>query len=196
VFPPDDAGYSRSKAVAEAYFERAAELDASVSIVRLPNIFGDRRAFQLNPADTVWSWTRAIITTGRYPGSYDTAGNELFQALPADVTARIVVRLARPHDTPGCRIINATPNLACTSRNFIAGLREAGYDITPLADRQWYELVSTLDPGEIWVAGSGSARRLHRFLLDEEPVISNEVNTHAIWTPKDVAAYAASLAIN
>ena len=206
AFPPDHAGYSRSKAIAEAYFERAAQLEASVAIVRLPNIFGDLRAFQLNPADTIWSWTRAIIMTGRYPSSYDLAGNELFQALPADVTARIVVRLARPHDTPGCRIINATPNLACSSRNYIAGLREAGHDITPLADGQWYELVSALDPGEIWIAGTigrrtehagtGSARQLHRFLLDEEPVISKEVNTHAIWTPKDVAAYAASLAIN
>ncbi|MEU9989896.1 SDR family oxidoreductase [Streptomyces sp. NPDC048045] len=43
-FPPECDGYGRSKAVAEAHFARAAEGGASVSVVRIPSIFGDRDA--------------------------------------------------------------------------------------------------------------------------------------------------------
>ena len=130
-------------------------------------------------------------------------GNELFQALPADVVARVVVEAERPAGEPGCRFVNAVPNLVCSSRNFVAGIREAGYEVEPLADRDWYEAVSKLDPEEVWVAalageaasapGIENPQRLHRFSLDDTPDVSELVNKAAVWTPRDVAGYIRSL---
>jgi nucleoside-diphosphate-sugar epimerase len=203
AFPDEHEGYSRSKAVAEAYFARAADVGARVSVVRIPKVFGDRHAHQIQDSDSIWSWTRAMLRTGRYPSSYDEPGNELFQALPADVVARVIIEAGPPSGGPGCRFVNAVPNLVCSSRNFIAGIREAGYAVEPLADRDWYEAVSKLDPEEIWVAALAgqmataadveSPQRLHRFSLDDDPEVSALVNSAAVWTPKDVAGYVRSL---
>jgi thioester reductase-like protein len=201
--PGEDDGYGRSKGVAEAYFARAAEVGAAACVVRIPKVFGGRDAHHIQDTDAIWSWTKAILLTGRYPSSFDRPGNELFQALPADVVARIIVDAERPSGEPGCRFVNAVPNLVCSSRNFIAGIREAGYEVRPLADRDWYQEVSKLDPEEVWVAalageiasapGVESAQRLHRFSLDDDPEVSALVNAAAIWAPKDVAGFVRSL---
>ena len=203
ALPPERDGYSCSKAVAEAYFARADEVGASAAVVRIPNIFGDRTRFQINPTDSVWSLTKAIILTGRYPSSYDAPGNELFQALPADVAAGVIVELGRPDGSPGCRFVNALPNLVCTTRNYVAGIQEAGHDVWPLADQEWYELAGALNSREVWVAGvagrralrsdAAAASRLHRFALDENPEVSEAVNAHAIWSPRNLANYVMSL---
>jgi thioester reductase-like protein len=203
AYPPARLGYSRSKAVAEAYFAHAGDMGLSVSVVRIPNVFGDRGTYAVNRSDAIWSWTRAIVLTGRYPASFDRAGDELFQALPADVAARVIVEPACPDAAPGCRIVNAIPNLVCSSRSLLAALRAAGHHPQPLPDQEWYALVSRLDPREVWVAAvaarlaerpePGAAQRLHRFLLDEEPEVSEVVNAHAVWAPKDLARYLAVL---
>ncbi|MEU5534174.1 SDR family oxidoreductase [Streptomyces sp. NPDC020362] len=203
ALPPDPDGYGRSKAVAEAYFARAAELGACVSVVRIPGVFGDGGARQIQRNDAVWSWTKAILLTGRYPSSYDLPGNELFQAVPADVVAHVVIDLARPSDEPGCRFVNAVPNRVCSTRDFVAGLREAGHALEPLDDREWYAAVGRLDVDEVWVAAVAGQlatlpeielpQRLPRFCVDDEPAVSEAVNAAAIWTPQDVAGYIRSL---
>lgn len=201
--PPESDGYSCSKAVAELYFARAAELGATAAVVRIPNVFGDLNRFQINHRDAIWSVAKAVVLTGRYPVSYEAPGNELFQAVPADVAAKVIVDLAKPGDEPGCRFVNAIPNLVCTGRNFIAAIRAAGHDVQPLADEEWYELAGKLDSREVWVAGSAGRRalraqdeaseRLHRFSLDENLEVAEAVNGHAIWSPANVAGYIRSL---
>jgi thioester reductase-like protein len=203
AFPPDPDGYGRSKAVAEAYFAHAADLEACVSVVRIPGVFGDRGAHQIQRDNAVWSWTKAILLTGRYPSSYDLPGNELFQAVPADVVAHVIVDLAQPRDAPGCRFINAVPNRTCSTRDFVAGLREAGHTVKPLDDREWHVLVGHLDVDEVWVAavagqlatlpGIDLPQRLPRFSITDEPTVSEVVNAAAISTPQDVAEYVRSL---
>ncbi|HET9172579.1 MAG TPA: SDR family oxidoreductase [Actinospica sp.] len=201
--PPEGDGYGRSKAVAEAYIAHAAELGVRASIVRIPGVFGDRDAYQIQKNDAVWSWTKAILLTGRYPNSYDLADNELFQALPADVVAQVVLDLAHPADEPGCRFVNAVPNRVCTTRDFVAGLREAGHAVEPMDDRAWHREVGRLDVDEVWVAavaGSlathpeiGDPQRLPRFAVDEDPAVSEAVESAAIRTPRDVAGYIRAL---
>ncbi|MEW9555164.1 SDR family oxidoreductase [Nonomuraea sp. NPDC050783] len=203
ALPPDHDGYGRSKAVAEAYFGRAAELGASVSVVRVPGVFGDRRAYQIQPNDAVWSWTRSILLTGRYPASYDLPGNELLQALPADVVAHVVLDLAQPREEPGCRFVNAVPNRVCGTRDFVAGLREAGHAVEPMDDREWHLAVSRLDVDDVWVAavagelatvpGIDLPQRFPRFSAEGEPAVSKAVDAAAISTPQDVAGYIRSL---
>lgn len=203
ALPPIGDGYGRSKAIAELYLAQAGELGVPAAVVRIPNVFGDREHFQINGSDALWSWTRAITLTGRHPSSFELPGNELFQALPADVAARVIVDAAGPGDTAGCRFVNAVPNLVCGSRSLLAGLRASGHDSLPVPDREWYGLVAALDPREVWVAGiaarsgarpdSHATRRLHRFLPDEHAEVSREVNAHAIWTPQDLTGYLESL---
>lgn len=201
--PPESNGYSRSKAIAELYFGRADEFGVPAVIVRIPNIFGDRKSFQINNRDAIWSWIKAIIATDRYPSSFDAPGNDLLQALPADIAARVIVDAEHPGAAPGCRIVNAIPNLVCSSRGLLAGLRDAGHHPQPQADREWYSLVSKLDAREVWVAGiaadtakhedGASPQRLCRYRLDDDPGVSHLVNTEAIWSPPDMAAYIRSL---
>ncbi|MEV0232694.1 SDR family oxidoreductase [Nonomuraea sp. NPDC050786] len=203
ALPPDHDGYGRSKAVAEAYFGRAAELGASVSIVRIPGVFGDRRTHQIQRNDAVWSWTRSILLTGRYPASYDLPGNELLQALPADVVAHVVLDLAQPREEPGCRFVNAVPNRVCGTRDFVAGLREAGHAVEPMDEREWHLAVSRLDVDDVWVAavagelatlpGIGLPQRFPRFSVEDEPAVSKVVDAAAISTSQDVAGYIRSL---
>jgi thioester reductase-like protein len=199
ALPPESNGYGRSKAFAEAYFERAGELGLSVTVLRIPNVFGDRTTHRINRGDAIWSWTSAILATGRYPASFDSAADELFQALPGDAVARLVAEEARPSGRPGCRIVNAIPNLACSSRGMIAGLRAAGRHPRPLADREWYAQVGRLDVRDVWVAALagqlaerqnlGEPQRLHRFPLHDDPAVAELVNAQAVWSPKDLAGY-------
>lgn len=203
ALPPEADGYGRSKAVAEAYFARAADLGAAVTVVRIPGVFGDRDQHQLQPNDALWSWIKATIMTGRYPSSYDLPGNELFQAVPADVIARVVVDLAQPSDQPGCRFVNAVPNRACTTVDFIAGLHAAGHPVRPLDDREWHLAVSRLDVDDVWVAAVaarlatlpdiGLPRRFPRFSVADTPAVSEVIDAAAIATPEDIAGYVRSL---
>jgi thioester reductase-like protein len=202
ALPPERDGYGRSKAVGETYAACAAELGLATTVIRLPNVFGDRTRFQVNRADAVWSWITAMLRTGAYPAGFDIAGDEMFQALPADVAARAVVHTARPGPGPGVRFVNAVPNLVCSSRGLVAGLRAAGHDLMPVPDTDWYRRVAELDPREVWVAAlagdlaerpAPGPNRLHRFRLDDDPAVAELVNAHAVWTPGDLARYVATL---
>ncbi|MFF4294018.1 beta-ketoacyl synthase N-terminal-like domain-containing protein [Streptomyces vinaceus] len=202
VLPPHSDGYGRSKALAEHYFRRAAELGLSTVVLRIPNVFGDRATRAINGVDAIWSWTKAILATGHYPRGFDVTGDELFQALPGDVVARIVTEQARPSGEPGCRFVNAVPNLVCSSRGMIAALHAAGHRPEPLPDQDWYRMVAGLDPREVWVAAlagglagrpeTGLPQRLHRFALDENPDVAALVNHNAVWAPADLAGYLAA----
>lgn len=204
--PADADGYARSKAVGELYFGRGAEFGVPVVIVRIPNIFGDRKRFQVNSTDSLWNWIKAIIATNRYPRSFDLSGNEQFQALPADVVARVIVDANCGDKGVSGRIVNAIPNLACSSRVLLAGLREAGYQPEAMVDEEWYSEVSKLDIREYWVAGIAAERakhqgpwtpqRLRRYSLEDYPEVSHIVNMNAVWSPRDVAEYIRSLAVS
>lgn len=204
ALPPEADGYGRSKAVAEAYFARAAELGAAVTVVRIPGVFGDRDRHQIQPGDAWWSWTKATVLTGRYPSSYDLPGNELVQAVPADVIAHVIVELARPSGEPGCRFVNAVPNRVCSTRDFVAGVREAGHAVEPMDDREWHLAVGRLDVDDVWVAavagqiatqpGIDLPQRLPRFSADDDPAVSQAVDAAAISTPQDLAGYVRTLA--
>lgn len=199
VLPPESDGYGRSKALAEHHFRLAGELGLSAVVLRIPNVFGDRVTRRINGADAIWSWTKAILRTGHYPRSFDVTGDELFQALPGDVVARLVTGEARPTGRPGCRFVNAVPNLVCSSRGMLAALHAAGHDPRPLPDADWYRMVADLDARDIWVAHlagrlagrpeTGLPQRLHRFPLDEDPAVAEAVNHGAVWSPADVADY-------
>ena len=203
ALPSEHLGYGRSKAMAEGYVGRAARLGLPAAIVRIPNIFGDRTSHRINTIDAVWNWTRAMLLTGRYPRSFDIPGDEMFQALPADVAARVIVEATGPSSGSGCRYLNAVPNLVCSSRGLIAGLRAAGHRLDPAPDQQWYTEVAALDPAKVWIAAlarplaarpePGEPERLHRFLLDEEPGLAKTVNARAIWSPDDLVGYLTSL---
>jgi amino acid adenylation domain-containing protein/thioester reductase-like protein len=202
--PPESSGYARSKAVGELYVEHAAEFGVPAVVVRFPSLYGDRQRYQINKSDYIWSWTRAMLATGSYPESFDAVDNKLFQALPADVAAQVLVGTGSPEDPPGHRFINAIPNVICDTRDLLAGLREAGQDLHARPDREWYALVGNLDAGQIWVAGiatqisrlsdpSSVRQRLHRFRTDDHPTISRLVDTHAVRSPADLAGYVRSL---
>ncbi|MFK0219391.1 beta-ketoacyl synthase N-terminal-like domain-containing protein [Streptomyces vinaceus] len=202
VLPAHSDGYGRSKALAEHYFHRAGELGLSTVVLRIPNVFGDRATRAINGVDAIWSWTKAILATGHYPRGFDVTGDELFQALPGDVVARVVTEQARPSGEPGCRFVNAVPNLVCSSRGMIAALHAAGHRPEPLPDQDWYRMVAALDPREVWVASlagglagrpeTGLPQRLHRFALDENPDVAALVNHNAVWAPADLAGYLAA----
>ena len=152
--PPESNGYVRSKAVAELYLAHAESVGVPASIVRIPSVFGDRRRFQTNPRDALWSWSRAIDRRpAATPQSFDDNRNELFQALPADIVARVIADVARDTVAPGCRIVNAIPNRVCPTTGLLDGLRAAGHDPQPAADHEWYAQVAGLDTREVWVAG-------------------------------------------
>jgi thioester reductase-like protein len=204
ALPSERDGYARSKAIAEMYFMRAGEFGVPATIVRIPNIFGDRVRFQVNRRDAVWGWVKAILVTRRYPAGYALAGNDFVQALPGDVTARLIADADRPSDPAGCRVVNAIPHLVCGTRSLLAGLRAAGYDPAPMPGRQWHELVGGLSAHEVWVApiaadharngGDEAPVRLPRVSLHDHPEISQLVNAHAIWSPADLAGYIRTLA--
>jgi thioester reductase-like protein len=202
--PGESSGYVRSKAVAELYAERAGDFGVPAVVVRIPSVFGDRRLYQINASDAIWSWTRAILVTGRYPSSFDDPDNELFQALPADIAARAIADAGRSADEPGCRIVNAIPRAVGGTRLLLDGLRAAGHDPLPMPDREWYHLVGRLDAREIWVAGIAThiarrpdtgapRRRLHRFSPAPDPDVARLVDAHAIRSPADMAGYIGSL---
>ncbi|AOW88227.1 non-ribosomal peptide synthetase [Streptomyces olivaceus] len=202
--PGEGSGYVRSKAVAELYAEHAGDFGVPAVVVRIPSVFGDRRLFQINTSDAIWSWTSAMLVTGRYPRSFDDPDNELFQALPADFAARAIAGAGRATDEPGCRIVNAIPRTVGGTRLLLDGLRAAGHDPQPMPDRQWYGLVGRLDTREIWVAGIAThiarrpdtgapRRRLHRFSPAPDPDVARLVDAHAIRSPADMAGYIGSL---
>ncbi|MFD3328001.1 beta-ketoacyl synthase N-terminal-like domain-containing protein [Streptomyces sp. NPDC058701] len=202
ALPPESDGYGRSKALAEHHFRHAGELGLSAVVLRIPNVFGDRTSRRINAGDAIWSWTKAILMTGHYPRSFDMTGDELFQALPGDVVARVVTGEARPTGEPGCRFVNAVPNLVCSSRGMLAGLHTAGHHPESLADADWYRMVADLDPRDVWVASlagrladrpeTGLPLRLHRFPLDDDPAVAEAVNHNAVWSPADLAGYLAA----
>ncbi|MFD7660876.1 SDR family oxidoreductase, partial [Actinosynnema sp. NPDC059797] len=201
ALPTGPAGYVRSKAVAEEYFRHAAGFDVPAVVVRVPSIFGDRVRFQVNEADAVWSWCRAMVATGSYPSSFDLPGNELFQALPADAAARVLVDELLAEDPPGCRFVNAVPAAVCGTADLVAAARGCGHPLRPEPDARWYEEVARLDAGEIWVAGTAAGvarlvadapaapRRLHRFAPGGGPGVARLLAEHAIRTPEEIAGY-------
>ncbi|MEV0135170.1 amino acid adenylation domain-containing protein [Dactylosporangium sp. NPDC050688] len=201
-------GYVRSKAVAELYLELAAELDVPAVVVRIPSVFGDQRRFQINAADAVWSWSRAMIDTGCYPESFGLAGNELFQALPADAAARVVTRADEGHTEPGTRYLDAVPAAIGSTQDLVDAIRAAGHELRPCPDREWYSRVGELDPGRVWVAGlagrvaaqlaadpsAAAPRTLRRFAVpDDAGELSELLRTRALHTPAHLAGYIRTL---
>ncbi|WP_017582712.1 non-ribosomal peptide synthetase [Nocardiopsis valliformis] len=204
ALPSERNGYARSKAVGEIYLAHSRELDVPVTIVRCPSVYGARGRYQVNEADYIWSWSRAIVATGHYPAEFDTPGNRLFQALPADAVAKLLADLGHPEDRSGCRYVNAIPNTVGHTHDLLDGLREAGHRLEPMTDRLWYARVGRLDPQKIWVAGIATELselpdasvvrlQLRRFRSDEEPSVSRFVEEQAIAAPSDIAGYVRTL---
>ncbi|MEW2294712.1 amino acid adenylation domain-containing protein [Streptomyces sp. NPDC006743] len=208
ALPSAANGYVRSKAMAEQYLHLAAELDVPAAVIRIPSVFGDQRRYQINPADAVWSWCRAMIETSGYPESFAQPGNELFQALPADAVARAVLLADRDHTGPGTRYLDAVPAAAGTTRDLLAALRAAGHELSPCPDHAWYTAVGDLDPGRVWVAGiAGQAaarlaadpsatapRTLRRFTAPVDPGELDELlRTRALYSSAQLAGYIRTL---
>ncbi|WP_078607000.1 non-ribosomal peptide synthetase [Streptomyces flavidovirens] len=208
ALPSAANGYVRSKAMAEQYLHLAAELDVPAAVIRIPSVFGDQRRFQINPADAVWSWCRAMIETGRFPESFALEGNELFQALPADAAARAVLLADRDHTEAGTRYLDAVPAAAGSTRDLVAAIRAAGHSLSPCPDHEWYATVGDLDPGRVWVAGiagqvaaqlaadpsAAAPRTLRRFTAPGEPGELNELlRTRALNSPAQLAGYIRTL---
>lgn len=208
ALPSASHGYVRSKAVAEQYLHLAAELDVPAAVIRIPSIFGDQRRFQINPADAVWSWCLAMIETGRFPESFAQAGNELFQALPADAAARAVLLADRGHTEPGTRYLDAVPAAVGSTQDLLAAIRAAGHSLSPCPDHAWYSMVGGLDPGRVWVAGiagqvaaqlaadpsAAVPRTLRRFNASGEPGELDELlRTRALNSPAQLAGYIRTL---
>ncbi|WP_017603281.1 non-ribosomal peptide synthetase [Nocardiopsis alkaliphila] len=204
ALPSARNGYARSKAVAELHLAYSAQADVPCTIVRCPSVYGDRRRYQVSETDYIWSWTKAMVATGHYPSEFDTPGNRLFQALPADAVATLLADLGRSADPAGCRYINAIPNTVGHTQDLLAGLREAGHHLESMPDRQWYARVGRLDTREVWVAGiaghlaelsdaSVVRQRLRRFRTDEEPDVSRFINENAVSAPADIAHYVRTL---
>ncbi|WP_078600104.1 non-ribosomal peptide synthetase [Streptomyces violens] len=205
ALPSAANGYVRSKAVAERYTEWAAELDVPVTVVRIPSVFGDQRRFQINPADAVWSWSRAMVETGSFPESFALDGNELFQALPADAVAHAVTLAGHGHTEAGARFVNAVPDTIGHTRDLVAAIRAAGHTLRPCPDREWYSLVAGLDPSRVWVAGiagqaadrlaadpsAAAPRTLRRFAAPDE--LGELLRTRALHTPAQLAGYIRTL---
>jgi amino acid adenylation domain-containing protein/thioester reductase-like protein len=203
ALPTGPSGYARSKAVAEEYFRHAAEFDVAAVVVRIPSIFGDRTRFQINHGDALWSWCQAMLATGGYPSGFDLPGNELFQALPADITARILIDQMLAPQQPGCQFVNAIPEAVCGTTELITAARACGNPLQPVPDAEWYEQVGRLDAGKIWVAGiaagiarsstGNTPRRLRRFIPGGGPQLTELLAAHAIRTPQEIARYFATL---
>ncbi|MFE4831820.1 amino acid adenylation domain-containing protein [Streptomyces sp. NPDC056672] len=205
ALPSAANGYVRSKAMAEQYLELAAELDVPAVAVRIPSVFGDQQRFQINPADAVWSWSRAMIETGGFPESFALEGNELFQALPADAVARAVLLADRGHTAAGARYLDAVPEAIGDTQDLVAAIRAAGHPLRPCPDRDWYSRVAGLDPGRVWVAGiagqvaarlaadpsAAAPRTLRRFTAPDG--LGELLRTRALHTPAQLAGYIRTL---
>ncbi|MFD7168125.1 non-ribosomal peptide synthetase family protein [Streptomyces violascens] len=208
ALPSAANGYVRSKAMAEQYLHVAGELDVPAAVIRIPSVFGDQQRFQINPADAVWSWSRAMIETGRFPESFALAGNELFQALPADAAARAVLLADRNHTEAGTRYLDAVPAAVGSTQDLIAAIRAAGHSLSSCPDPAWYSMVGRLDPSRVWVAGiagqvaaqltadpsAAAPRTLRRFTAPEEPGELGELlRTRALNSPAQLAGYIRTL---
>jgi amino acid adenylation domain-containing protein/thioester reductase-like protein len=207
ALPSAANGYVRSKAVAELYLEHAAELDVPAVAVRIPSVFGDQERFQINAADAVWSWSRAMIDTGAFPESFALEGNELFQALPADAAARAVLAAGGGHTGPGARYVDAVPAAIGGTRDLVAAICAAGHQLRPCPDREWYSRVGDLDPGRVWVAGiagqvaarlatdpsAAAPRTLRRFAVPDEGDLGELLRTRALHTPAQLTGYIRTL---
>jgi amino acid adenylation domain-containing protein/thioester reductase-like protein len=207
TLPSAANGYVRSKAVAELYLDLAADLDVPAAVVRIPSVFGDQRRFQINAADAVWSWSRAMIDTGAFPESFALDGNELFQALPADAAARAILLADRGHTEPGTRYVDAVPALIGGTRDLVEAIRAAGHRLRPQPDREWYSRVGELDPGRVWVAGiagqvaarlavdpsAAAPRTLRRFAVPGEGDLGELLRTRALHTPAHLTGYIRTL---
>ena len=178
------------------------------AVVRVPSIFGDTERHQINDADAVWGWCRAMIDTGGYPESFDQPGNELFQALPADVLARGLVDEALTEHEPGCRFVNAVPDATGHTSDLVAAFDGCGIPVAPVPDAEWYASVGRLDPAQNWVAGIAAgvanaiaaetapraARRLHRFSPGGVPVVAERLAQTAIHRPSQIEGYIRTVA--
>ncbi|MEV4513675.1 amino acid adenylation domain-containing protein [Dactylosporangium sp. NPDC049525] len=207
ALPSAANGYVRSKAVAELYLDLAGELDVPAVVVRIPSVFGDQRRFQINAADAVWSWSRAMIDTGSFPESFALDGNELFQALPADAAARAILLADRGHADAGTRYLDAVPAAIGGTQDLVEAIRAAGHQLRPSPDREWYARVGELDPGRVWVAGIAgqvaaqlaadpsvaAPRTLRRFAVPDEGAIGELLRTRALHTPAHLAGYIRTL---
>ncbi|GAA1551629.1 hypothetical protein GCM10009827_085300 [Dactylosporangium maewongense] len=208
TLPSTANGYVRSKAVAELYLEHAAELDVPAAVVRIPSVFGDQERFQINAADAVWSWSRAMIETGQHPESFALEGNELFQALPADAAAEAVLLAGDGHVTAGARYVDAVPATVGSTRDLVDAIRAAGHELRSCPDREWYERVAGLDPERVWVAGiagpvaaqlaadpsAAAPRTLRRCTAPSGAgELSELLRTRALHTPAHLAGYIRTL---
>ncbi|WP_327003780.1 amino acid adenylation domain-containing protein [Dactylosporangium sp. NBC_01737] len=207
ALPAAANGYVRSKAVAELYLDLAEELDVPAVVVRIPSVFGDQRRFQINAADAVWSWSRAMIDTGSFPESFALEGNELFQALPADAAARTILLADRGHTRPGTRYVDAVPAVIGGTQDLVEAIRAAGHRLRPHPDREWYSRVGELDPGRVWVAGiaghvaaqlaadpsAAAPRTLRRFAVPDEGDLGDLLRTRALHTPAQLTGYIRTL---
>jgi amino acid adenylation domain len=203
--PSADNGYVLSKALSEEYVALAKQFDVAGAVVRIGSVFGDLTRFQVNDADAVWNWARAMLETGSYPASFDDPANELFQALPADVAARILLHVAVTNGQPGCTWVNAVPDAVCSTVDLITAVRTLLPNLRAEPDVDWYARVARLDPGRIWVAGiaAGAARRaanspylaprtLHRFDPGSDPTVARLLADHPVGT-EEISAYLRSL---
>lgn len=199
-------GYVRSKAVAEEYVSLAGEHDVPGTVVRIGSVFGDFSRFQINPADAVWSWALAMLDTARYPESFDDPTNELFQALPADVVAQVLLRVATTAREPGCTWVNAIPEKVFFTHELITALRILRTDLLCEPDSEWYRRVASLDTRRVWVAGlareasrraSGGAspkqRLLRRFDCGSDPLVRELVSGSCVGA-EEVVEYLRTLA--
>ncbi|MGW3077179.1 non-ribosomal peptide synthetase [Kitasatospora sp. NPDC001132] len=205
VLPGAANGYVRSKAVAELYLDHAAEHDVPATVVRIPSVFGDEQRHQINPADAVWSWTRAMTDTGAFPASFDLEDNELFQALPGDAAAHAILHADHGHTTPGTRHVDAVPAAVGTTRDLVAAVRAAGHPLRPCPDQQWYTRVAALDPVRVWVAGlagpiaahlaadpsAAAPRTLRRCTAPDH--LGELLRTRALHTPAQLTGYIRTL---
>ncbi|MET7418861.1 amino acid adenylation domain-containing protein [Dactylosporangium sp. NPDC005555] len=208
TLPSGVNGYVRSKAVAELYLEHAGELDVPAAVVRIPSVFGDQDRHQINAADAVWSWSRAMIETGQHPESFALDGNELFQALPADAAAEAVLLAGDGRTEAGVSYVDAVPAAVGSTQDLLAAIRAAGHELRPCPDREWYERAGGLDPDRVWVAGiagqvaaqlaadpsAAGPRTLRRCTAPSGAGgLSELLRTRALHTPAHLAGYIRTL---
>lgn len=154
--PHPDAGYARSKALAEGLLHQAKEAGVALTVMRLPNVIGAAATGHCNHRDGLWALVKAIAVLGAVP-PWLALNSAMHPALlaPADQIA-VAIRVLAGDPAAWGRCLHVFPSTTVDLSEFVSSLRRTGHHLREVDDGEWASLVASRrrDPqadGYLWV---------------------------------------------